>query len=72
MDPMATLKSFDEAKRGDDRENVALYADAMVGWLEKDGFLPWTLETPSDWRSSLTRRQLTAYFRDMRRVAEMA
>ncbi len=70
MDPFACLKSFDESSACGDREGIAKYADAMVGWLEKDGFLPWKTHE-ADWRSGLTRKQLTAYFRDIRRVAEM-
>lgn len=37
MDPVATWETIE---RSQDRGEVGMAADAMVGWLEKDGFIP--------------------------------
>ena len=70
VDPVATLKAFDDAMVAGDRGDVAEAADAMVGWLEKGGFMP-VGPHGADWRGSLSSNQLASYFRTARAVAEM-
>jgi len=70
MDPCAALKGLDDAMMTRDRAAVAEYADALVGWLEKGGFMPVGPYGP-DWRGKLTSGQLTSYLRALRHVAEM-
>jgi len=70
MDPVATLADFDRAMKTGDRQTVAETADALIGWLEKGGFMPVGPYSP-DWRGKLTSSQLASYFRAVRNVAEM-
>jgi hypothetical protein len=67
MDPTACLKSLDDAMACRERAEIAEYADAMIGWVEKGGFLP----IRPDWRGELTRHEFVCYLRDIRAVAEM-
>lgn len=69
MDPIATIRDFDLAEADRDREAIAVFADAMVGWLEKGGFMP--IAPEGDWRRGLTRGQALAHFRTVRAIAEM-
>lgn len=70
MDPVATLKAFDDAMSAHDRPAVAEAADALIGWLEKGGFMPCG-PNGCDWRGYLSANQLASYFRMARAIAEM-
>lgn len=72
MDPNAAFLSFDRATMTRDREAVAEAANALVGWLERGGFLPTCQPFADCWLAKLDHKQLTCYFRDVRHVAEMA
>ena len=71
MDPVAALKLFDDAMTAHDRPAIAEAADALVGWLEKGGFMPCG-PNGADWRGKLSSSQLASYFRTARAIAEMA
>lgn len=70
MDPNATLGELDKAMSCGDRPRVAELADALVGWIEKGGFLP-VGPHGSDWRGKLSAGQFASHFRAVRAVAEM-
>ena len=70
MDPVATLEAFDRAMMQRDRQAVAEHADALIGWLEKGGYMP-VGPHGADWRGSLTAKQLASMLREVRAVAEM-
>lgn len=67
MDPVECLARFDNGLIARDKEAVAEAADALIGWIEKGGFLP-SLE---GWRTYFNRQQFLGYLRDIRHVAEM-
>ena len=69
MDPNTCLARFDAGMMCRDREEIAESADDMVGWLSQGGFLP--SFAIGDFRAELSRKALTAYFRDCRHIAEM-
>lgn len=69
MDPTATIREYERANTLRNTEDIAIYADAMVGWLEKGGFMP---DCNGRWYGTLDRHKLTCYFRDVRAIAEMA
>lgn len=71
MDPVATLAAFDDAIVHHDRVTVAETADALIGWLEKGGFMPCG-PNGTDWRGRLTSNQFASMLRTVRAVAEMA
>jgi hypothetical protein len=68
MDAEQCLVELDRAIQIGDRETVAERADALIGWLEKDGFMPGRVG--SDWRRGLSRKQYLSYLRDLRQFAE--
>lgn len=70
MDPMTALQDFCQAMQAHDREGVALAANALVGWIEKGGYLPAGPYDPP-WIGQLTRDQIASYFRAVRHIAEM-
>jgi hypothetical protein len=45
MDPNQSLDDLLEAFQEGDRDNAIGAMDALVGWLEKDGFMPKLNET---------------------------
>lgn len=67
MDPVAALRAFDDALAAGDFETIRERADALADWLSKRGFSPFANH---DWRCTLNRKQMVAYFREMRRVGE--
>ncbi len=69
MDPNAAWKALNAALSERDRQGVFDYADALVGWLDGQGFMPTIPEW--DWRSGLTRKQFIEMLRQLRRVADM-
>lgn len=69
MDPVQAVKDFNAAMASHDRPAIAEAADALVGWLEKEGHVP--VCTELGYRVSFSAHQLKSYFRDMRAVAEM-
>lgn len=70
MDPCAALTALDKAFQFGDREGIAEYADVLVGWIEKGGYLP-VGPHGCDWRGKLSAKQLASHFRAIRAVAEM-
>lgn len=70
MDPVIALEEFDKAILEKDRPYVWASADNLVVWLEKGGFSPFTKRS-DDWRSTLPRPHLIAYFKMAREIAAM-
>jgi hypothetical protein len=70
MDPVATLEAIDTAMRNKDRAAIAEHADALIGWLERGGFMP-VGPHGTDWRGKLDRSELKSVLRWVRAVAEM-
>ncbi len=70
MDPVAALAAFDRGMMTRDRAAIAEHAGALIGWLEKGGFMPCGPHG-TDWRGKLTPGQLTSYFRACQHIAEM-
>lgn len=65
MDPEAALNSLDQALAARDQEGIFEYSDALFGWINSGGFLPF-LSGDSDWRSDLNRDQVLKYLFDVR------
>lgn len=70
MDPVAALTNYDGAMVRKDREAIAQHADALIGWLEKGGYMPVGPHS-TDWRGRLTPNQFASMLRQVRDVAEM-
>lgn len=72
MDPIETLRQLDEAMARGDRSDVCEYTYALIGWLERGGFMPYLDPKKDDWRGVLTKSQFVHYLKDLRAVASMA
>lgn len=70
MDPCTTLREIDRAMACGDRASIAEFCGALIGWLEKGGFMP-VGPHGGDWRGSLSPQQLCSVLRSMRAIAEM-
>lgn len=66
VDPNVAWKALQSALLNRIRVDVAICADNLIGWLQRDGFMP-TIVT---WQGELNRHQLLCYLRDIRHVAE--
>ncbi len=65
MDPNVAWSEMERAEADRDRARIAELADGLIGWLEKDGFLPRPLH-------SIGRKGGLVMLRWIRSVAEMA
>jgi hypothetical protein len=69
MDPNAAWNDLQYALLRRDRSAVAEAADALIGWLRKDGAPPDPIVRAPFAR--LTPKELLGYLNDLRLVAEM-
>lgn len=66
MDPQVCWAELERAESDRDRARIAECADALIGWLEKDGFVP-----PVFINRGIDRKNALWMLRTIRHVAEM-